>query len=345
VVARGNGDRSGAGQRRVQRVHGRRLPEFIQEVKLGSHDLDLEAFVERWVREMERRKQPSERIRQRYENQVRTFIKPGFRLSRLTRPAIRQWLEDLPVAQPNRYRSALSSFCKFLVLEEVLEYNPVTAVPASQESDPRDRHLSPDEALWVVRSMPTAAHAALQALIICTAADVESALAIRVKDIDRRNRTVFLRGTKKRWRERTCYVYDRWSTMWNIVEDFLSKRLGLPDALVFEGFHYDLVWEVFREKLRELKVDDYTMKDHRHTWAVQALRDRIQLHAVSQQMGHRDPTMVLKVYGKHVSRAADYRVEIPTADHSGSFANSATVTATGEGATEWRRGDSNSRLA
>jgi hypothetical protein len=50
--------------------------------------------------------------------------------------------------------------------------------------------------------------------------------------------------------------------------------------------------------------------------------------------------MVLKVYGKHVSRAADYQVDIPIVDGTGSDLG-ATMGATTERPTEWRRGLSN----
>lgn len=286
-----------------------RLPAFVAELKAPTENPDLEPYVARWVRELARRRRPSDGVREKYEAQVRTLITPGFRKSELTRPRIRQWLQDLPVGQPNRYRSALSSFAEFLMLEEILDFNVVRGVPAAQERDPRTRHLTPEEARRLVRAMPSPLHRAFQALLLCTAADVESALALKVKDFGEAQ--VYITGTKKAWRERTCYVYDRWAGLW---EEFVRPvvRLAFPDALVFEELGgYDRVRRVFDETCAAIKLEDYTMKDHRHTWAVQAFKDRLPIHAIYQQLGHRDATMALKVYGKYQVRAEDYRLAQP----------------------------------
>jgi integrase len=281
-----------------------------------GRDVNLEPYVARWVREMERRKRPTPAVRAKYEQQVRTLVKGEFRRSMLTRPRIRQWLQDLPVGQPNRYRAALSGFCEFLLLEEILRDNPVRSVPASAERPPRDRHLSPAEAHTLVAAMPSPGDRALQALLICTAADVESALAVRLGDINLGAREVFIRGTKKVWRERTCYVYSRWHSLWTHVESFAATVAHEPARAAFAALgNYDTVWKRFRAVSTAVPVPDYTMKDHRHTWAVQAIKDGINVRAVAQQLGHRDATMVLRVYGRHVSRADAYRVNVPGVDH------------------------------
>lgn len=287
-----------------------RLPAFIADAQGGDSDPDLEPYIDRWIAEMGRVNKPSAVVRKKYVAQVRTFIPAGatFRRSTLKRPAIRAWLQGLGIGQPNRYRAALSAFCAFLVVEEVLEFNPVAAVPATKEADPRTRHLTPAEAEIVVQALPSARDRALQALLICTAADVESGLAVTFRDVDRGARTVHIRGTKKAWRDRTCYVYDRWTALWDTyVESYLRANPGLPAAAVFPGPEYDGTWKIFKRSMEEAGIVDYTMKDHRHTWAVQAFRDQLPLHAISGQLGHRDPVMALKVYGKYVPRAADFR--------------------------------------
>ncbi len=60
--------------------------------------------------------------------------------------------------------------------------------------------------------------------------------------------------------------------------------------------------------MKAAKLDPaYTQHGHRHTWAVQAIRDGIPLHVVAHQLGHRDPTMTLRVYGRFVPTSSDYR--------------------------------------
>lgn len=286
----------------------RKLDLFIEQHRFGPDDPELEPWIETWVKEMIRRKTPSEGVRRKYEQQVRTFITEGFRRSQLTRPNIRRWLQDLPVGQPNRYRAALSSFCRFLVLEEVLEHNPVAGVPATQEAAPRDRHLTPDEALALVKAMPTSDDRAFQALLICTAADVESARQVRIMDVG--GGKVYIRGTKQQWRTRYCYIYKRWEPVWAIFAEWFRGQPPVPAREIFQRLgSYDDIYHRFRAACRQLGIEDYTMKDHRHTWAVQAFKDKLPIHAIYQQLGHRDATMALKVYGKHTVRAEDYEMD------------------------------------
>jgi integrase len=265
----------------------------------------LEPFIARWIREMERRGTPSAAQRLRYERQVRTLITPAFTLKRLTRPEIRRWLEELPLGQPNRYRAALMAFCNFLVLEEIIPVNPVRDVPASKERAPRDRHLTPAETWMLCAHLRDAGHvddAAFQAYLACTAADVRSALAVQV------NEPLLVPGTKTTSRARRVDVTAAWRRLW---EEFLPvafldiqrfPRLG--ENRLFLGLSYWPVRGRFLAACAALGIEDFHMKDHRHSWAVQAFKDRLPLWEIAQQLGHSSPAMALKVYGRYAPRTA-----------------------------------------
>ena len=286
-----------------------RLPAFIDAIKGSVSDPDLEPFVAKWVLEMARLRSPSARTRRAYLAQVRTLFVAGEPLLRsgLDKKRIRAWLASLDVSQPNRHRAALSVFCEYLILEDVLKHSPVAAIPPIRENAPRSRHLSMDEAARLVGAMESPIHRALQTFILCTAADVRSALAITHGDIHRVERTAHVHGTKRLSRDRVCHVYDRWEPLWDAhVEPFLKENAGLPRARVFV-VEYTHAREVFSRAASAVGLSDYTMKDHRHTWAVQAFRDRIAIHAISGQLGHANPVMALKVYGKYDATAADFR--------------------------------------
>lgn len=49
----------------------------------------------------------------------------------------------------------------------------------------------------------------------------------------------------------------------------------------------------------------YTARDHRHTWAVRAVRSGWPIDAVARQMGHIDGTLVMKVYGRFLPQQGD----------------------------------------
>jgi integrase len=48
------------------------------------------------------------------------------------------------------------------------------------------------------------------------------------------------------------------------------------------------------------------MHDARHTYAVNALRAGYRPEVVAHQLGHRDTTLVWKVYGRYIPKAEDY---------------------------------------
>jgi integrase len=260
-----------------------------------------------WALEMRRTQRPAADTAEKYLRQVGTF--PGTVVGDLTTPSIRKWLEKLPVGQPNRYRAAMSAFCSFLVREGVLQHNPVRDVPSAKESTPRDRHLSPEEAdrlcFWLSQNVGSEA-AALQAFLICTAADVDSALdTVAASFLE--EKAVRVRGTKQASRHRVCYVTPTWDHLWEeyVASHRRAQHMKFDAPLWRASYFQHRRW--FERALKALDISDYTMKDHRHTWAVQAFKDGIPLHAISAQLGHTSPVMALRVYGRHQSRIQDYR--------------------------------------
>jgi integrase len=264
----------------------------------------LSHWIGEWANDMVRRNAVTAQTANKYLRQVGTF--EGTVLGDLTPPKIRKWLQGLPVGQPNRYRAAMSAFCSFLTREGVIATNPVREVPSSAESTPRDRHLTPTEAKGLVTWLDHNGYreaAFLQAILLCTAADVESALALKLESFHADNE-VMVAGTKTNNRHRVCYVTKSWAPIWDIfVRPYLARRMT-GEPLFRES--YFLHRRRFEKALAALGIADYTMKDHRHTWAVQAFRDGIPLHAIAHQLGHSNPAMALKVYGRHQSRAADF---------------------------------------
>ncbi len=284
-----------------------RLDTYIKELREGKDDVDLEPFVAKWVHEMERVRKPNADSRRKYEMQVRTFVGTGtpFLRSQFTRKAVRDWLAGLSVGAPNRYRAALSSFTRFLVIEDVLPTNLVRDVPMVKEREPRLRYLSQDEAKALVDALPEP-YRALHALMLATAMEVGAALKVRRGDLDFTANTAFARGTKRRHRTRTCTVYHRWMWAWEIVRAHVKRSGAMGEAHLFAMCTSPGALAALKDALSPAGLSDYLTRDHRHTWAVQALRDGIALHTVSHQLGHINATMVLNVYGRFVPTAADF---------------------------------------
>lgn len=295
-----------------------RLPAFIAELRDGAQDVDLEPLVGAWQKELTRQRRPNAETRAKYLRQVRTLIPEGqpFLVSRFTKLQIMDWLAGLKVGQPNRYRAALSSFAKFLMLRDVLTVNPVTLVPMARESEPRTLHLSQDEVerlLAGLQEYPEGPwNSPPHALMLATGMEVSAALAVRPQDVH--DRQVYAAGTKRAHRRRMVGIYDRWVWVYQaaLVGMFMDSKTVFPRVTV-ASLYKSLRWALnYRPKGGRSLVDDrpelakYTTHDHRHTWAVQAIRDRIPRPMISHNLGHRDSAMLDKVYGRFIPTGADF---------------------------------------
>lgn len=288
-----------------------RLDQFITELREGVKDADLEPFVAKWQKELERLKKPNAETRAKYLRQVRTLIPAGqpFRRSQFTKQRVRDWLDGLEVGQPNRYRAALSSFAEFLLFEDVIATNPVRQVKMAQESEPRTKHLIQSNAKKLVGAFTDDRMAAFHALMLATG--MEFGAARRVEPSTVTSDSVFAAGSKTAHRKRTCIIYKRWRWAWDRVRTEIAKH---PDGS--HPFASIDVWRsrsALRAALKAAKLDEtYTQHDHRHTWAVQAVRDGLAPHVIAYQLGHRDATMLSKVYGRYRPARSDYESNVTT---------------------------------
>jgi integrase len=291
-----------------------RLPEFVVELRDGIADVDLEPMLALWQKELTRQKKPSAATRAKYLKQVRTLIPDGqpFKRSQFTRQTIRAWLGGLKVGQTNRFRAALSSFAKFLVMEDVLALNPVVQVPMAAESRPRTLHLDQGQAKRLLDALP-APYKAFHALMLCTGMEFAAAVAVRPEDVG--DRQVFAAGTKRSHRRRTVGVYDRWLWAWDLFRhDAPPFEEGRP---IFAKVNRWTSHDALKRALAVASLDpDYTTHDHRHTWAVQAIKDRLPLPMIASNLGHRDSAMLLKVYGQFAPTGADF-ARITSTGHTG----------------------------
>jgi len=306
-----------------------RLDAFIVEARDGVTDVDIEPYVARWQRELARRQKPNAASRAKYLKQVRTLIPDGVRFPRsaFTKQRIRDWLDGLGISQPNRHRAALSSFAEFLLFEDVIAGNPVKRVPRTSESDPRTRHLSQADAKKLLEALAPEFRP-IHALMLATGMEFGAAQAVDPQTVT--ESTVYAQGTKKHHRRRTCTITERWCWAWEIARaEILSHRDGeRPFGKV--SVHASL--RALRKALGDAKLDtSYTQHDHRHTWAVQAVRDGLPLHAIAHQLGHRDATMVLKVYGRFQPTQADFSGRNVTASATAPTNNPTSTPATNAG--------------
>jgi integrase len=67
---------------------------------------------------------------------------------------------------------------------------------------------------------------------------------------------------------------------------------------VFRGLDWWAVGDVHPQRLRAIGLEGYRLHDARHHWAGRMARAGPPFELIARQLGHRDVTMVAKVYGR-----------------------------------------------
>lgn len=133
----------------------------------------------------------------------------------------------------------------------------------------------------------------LSALLHGTGIGLSVALALRRRDVDALRKEIRARGTKTRARDRIAKVTD-WA--WPLVESHIA--LPHPNAPLFPNINRWTASDKHREACQRLEIENYQLKDSRHSYAVRAIRAGASSEVVAQQLGHVDTTMAVKVYSR-----------------------------------------------
>lgn len=270
------------------------LKARLLAVQVVEEDIDLSPLVDTWCDEL------TIKTKEDYRVQVRTLIPADRRFPRsaFVRSAIKEWLAK----KPRNYRAAASGFARWLIEKDILDSNPVRLIRNKQASNGRTRHISLEEAEDLLAEM-TNEDAALHAMMLGTGMEVSAALATTYADIDRQARNIHAKGTKAKHRDRVVHVTEDWC--WDILEAYLRARPGVGATPVFPE-DYQVIYRAFKKAVKKAEIIDYRIHDHRHTYAVWLLKRREKPELISHQLGHRDTSLLWKVYGRYVLTAEDF---------------------------------------
>lgn len=260
-------------------------------------DVDLDPLVTEWAK----------RANARYIRQVRKLIVEDVRFptSGFRRKAISEFLAGLTCDDPtkNRYRAALSVFAKWLVEREVLESNPVRDVAMYKEHDPRMVWMPWKDAERVATEAETLFLRALFALMAGSGMELGAALAVTRDDIDLDAATAHARGSKTVWRNRVVRI-----EAWAIPFLRIAAGEDVGPWLVFPPMAHRDILNAFRAAQKAVGLSGHRLHDLRHTYAVNALKKGYKPGIVAHQLGHKDASMVTKVYGRFIPDEKDYEV-------------------------------------
>lgn len=259
--------------------------------ELSSPDLD--PLVTEW----------SKTANAKYVKQVRALVKEGvaFPASGFTRARISHFLAGLGVSGStrNRYRAALSVVAGWLVEREAIPHNPVREVRASKPNPARELYHERADAIALVKQLP-APFSAVEALM---ANGLERQVIGRLsrKDVNLDRLTINAHGSKTQHRNRVVRITEAWTVP--IIKAHLKTLL--PNAPVLT-VKLDRVLDRHKKACADLKIAVTTLHDWRHTYAVNSLRDGMKPTTVARQLGHRDASLVHKVYGRFIVDERDY---------------------------------------
>jgi integrase len=222
--------------------------------------------------------------------------------SRTTVEALQSWLDALPnePGTVRKHHAGVATFFAHLKAVEAIERNPMREIKPPKAPKARDRHLTAAEAMRLADAQPSP-YREFSALLAGTGIEVGVALKLRVRDVDVTHREIRAKGTKTHNRDRVARVAT-WA--WRYVERAMHGKT--PETRLFGGIESaKAAREMHDETCERLGIEDYTNRDARHSFAVRAIKAGTPPVQVSKQLGHKDATMVVKVYGNYEPTQAE----------------------------------------
>jgi integrase len=275
----------------------------LDRVVARLEDVDLEPLVKEWIKNPGGKAKAGSDTAAHYEYHVRSLIPKGerFSLHQFTTAVIQQHIEELDAkpATKRKAGAAISSFAKWLFRRSVLKTKPMRDVELPAAGEPRVLFLETADAIRLADAQP-GQYKNFSALLAGSGIEVSVALNLRRRDVDAKNREIRAAGTKTHSRDRMVRVAD-WA--WGYVEELLGGKH--PDARIFDQIpdrwraadvHTDAIDSLIEKKFTG--YTGYTMRDHRHTYAVFSIRAGVPPEVVARQLGHANAVLVHKVYGR-----------------------------------------------
>lgn len=294
----------------------------IEQLAARLNDIDLSPLVDEWAKSHVTRVTPAHaKLAKIY---VRRFIPEGkpFIRSQLTSNSIARFLDSLEVKTTAKkdpkhraassgtklkHHAALSAFFRWAVMARHLPDNPLRLIEKPKSGKARDQHLSFANVLRLIEATPPA-FKAIEALAHC-GMEVSAILRLTRGDVNLTDETAHARGTKTAWRNRIVSIQK-----WALVHLRAACRGKHPAAKLFPGILNGRVYDVHEATCKKLGAEfaHYRFHDARRSFAIIALKNGATHESVSYILGHKDASLVLRVYGRHAPNLEKLRECDPT---------------------------------
>jgi integrase len=273
----------------------------LDTLKGEINDVDVQPYIAEWLKSMD--DQVALDTLQHYGTHVRSFIPAygRFPISRLSRAELVKWLNsrECGPSTKRKYRAAMSSFCEYLISQELLPVNPMLQVKAPRASPPRMRYLEHSEVVRLVEAQEEPFRT-ISALMHATGMEISAILRLTRGDFDMDTWMVRAHGAKTSARDRQAYVM-----AW--VRPYLLRQINslLPSAQLFPDITRWAPTKSHTRACKELGIPNYTLRDSRHTFAVNAAKTGVPAELIAAQLGHSDTQMVNRVYARYEPARAE----------------------------------------
>jgi integrase len=270
----------------------------IRALRRGLETVDLDPLIEPFLAAQS----CTDDTKRHYRALLRRLIPVGrpFLASELTIARIQRFIDEMTQASGTKRKAgaALRTFSSWLVRRGVLTSNPVREVRLPRQGPPRTIYLDTPDAKRLADAMESP-YREFCALMAGSGIEVSVAINLRRRDVDTGKREIRAAGTKTHARDRVVRVADwAWPYVLRVAEGkFPDVRLfeGIPDRWTAGDVHRATIAKLAKESP---VFAGYTMRDHRHTYAVRAMRAGAPADVIARQLGHASPTLVLNVYGR-----------------------------------------------
>jgi integrase len=219
-----------------------------------------------------------------YWQQVTSLVHGRFLVTDLTKARVTAWLAGLTCTSgtKRKYRYALGSFVRYLLDVGVLDTDPLAGLKTPKKNPKRRRWADEATDRAIVDAVTVAKYRPLFAFIKATGADVGSALRAQRGDLDLAAGTVRIRGTKTDRRHVESAALEPWALP--ILRAHCQTILG-RHALLFPGLTRHGAAHHHEHCCRAVGVEDYTLKDARHSVANRMRRAGKSFEQIAAQLG------------------------------------------------------------
>lgn len=241
----------------------------------------------------------------------------------LTAHHIRRYLvdlhrRDLSSQYQHDIARAIRAFLNYCVRDEILEKSPFTKVQMPRLEKKILDAFSPDDIRRILKGCGTERDRALCLFLLDTGVRASELVALNVEDIDLKTGTVTVRLGKGQ-KGRTTYVGAR--TRKQLVRYFAERGnlKGQKPAFAAEWSGKRLTLsgliQIMRRLQQRSEVATCTCHAFRRTFALNCLRNGMNIYVLARLMGHTDITVLLQYLPLVAEDLQDAHARFGTVDH------------------------------